>query len=125
MPNWINKNTKQVLRSVAEADLPEDASNYIQDPTFNSIDGQPPKYWKIVSGKVLAMSEAERAEVDAAEAEANFNAAIAEEVDDSAAITRAVVRVVVSEINALREQAGLKPRTMDQVRTAIRSQLGS
>ncbi len=67
MPNYVHRTTKQFLRSIAPADLPEALANYIQDPDLSALAGVPNKYWNISGDTVSEMSRAEKDVVDAAE----------------------------------------------------------
>jgi len=66
MPAWLHRTSKQVLLSIASADLPEAIANYIEDPDMSGVFGIPPKYWIITGDFVSEMSLAQKAVVDAA-----------------------------------------------------------
>ena len=67
MPNWIHRTTKQVLKSVAAADLIEPAGAYIEEPDLAAVAGQPTKYW-VISGDVVSLVDGTtQAAIDAAE----------------------------------------------------------
>jgi len=70
MPAWLHRTTKDYLRSVASADLPEPTGNYIEEPDLSGVAGVPSKYWNINGDVVSEMSPVEKQAVDDAEAAA-------------------------------------------------------
>ncbi len=121
MPNWINRTTKQVLQSIASADLPEAEANYILDPV---LPPPPSRYWNISGDTVSEMSQAEKDVVDAAALEAQRDAT-ANQLDRVEDVLRAFALVVLDEFNTLRAQHGLADRTIAQLKAAIRNKLGT
>ena len=122
MPNWIHRTTKQYLPSVASADLPESEANFIEEPDLSAVSGFASKYWLISGDTVTLMSQAERDAVDAAETVSRRDA-LADELDRTQTILRAFAEVVLDEFNNLRAQHGLQPRTLAQLKTAVRNKL--
>ena len=124
MPNYIHRTTKAQLFSVAEADLPEPVANFIEDPDLSVVAGQPSKYW-VVTGDVISLADqATRDAIDAAETDARRDS-IAGRMDDAEDELRAVVLVLIDEVNVLRELHGLGARTNAQAKTGIRNKLGN
>lgn len=99
MPNYLHRTTKQQLRSIAPADLPEPEANYIRDPDLSAVTGQPPKYWLIAGDTVTLMDQSARDAVDAAELSAESDS-IADELDTPRTIVRAFAEVLLDELNA-------------------------
>lgn len=71
MPSYLHRATKQILNSVASADLPESLANYIEYPDLTAVVGQPSKYWIITADVISLMDQAAMDAVDAAELESN------------------------------------------------------
>lgn len=74
-------------------------------------------------------TETELLSADIASGQANANS---DRLDDTASqldrqddILRAFMLLVLDEVNALRQAAGLQPRTAQQLRNAIRNKLGA
>jgi DNA-directed RNA polymerase alpha subunit len=84
-----------------------------------------PKHWNIAGDVVTEMSPAEKAIVDAAELEASRDATMAAALDDLEEITRAFTQLVRGELNILRALHALPDRTLAQLRSAMRSSLGT
>ena len=70
MPSWLHRTNKGLLVSVAEADLPEIAANYIEEPNLSGVAGVLVKYWKITGDVISEMDQAEKDTVDISEAAA-------------------------------------------------------
>lgn len=98
MPNWVHRTTKQFVRSVASADLPESPANYIEEPDLSAVTGQPAKYW-VITGDTVSLADAPtRAAIDAAEL-SDQRDAIADELQRLQTVTRAFAEVVMDEFN--------------------------
>lgn len=122
MPKWLHRTTKQYLKSIASADLPEAQANYIEEPDLSAVEGQPVKYWNISGDTVSLLDQASRDAVDAAELSAQRDAT-ADEIDTPESYSKAFALVVLDEINLLRSNAGLSTRTAQHLKTAVRNKL--
>ena len=122
MPNWLHRTSKQVLHSVASADLPEVQADYIEEPDLSAVEGRPVKYWVVSGDTVLLLNQSSRDAVDAAEDSGQLDS-IADELEQARTVMRAFAEVMLSEINLLRAEHGLTPRTLRQLRNAVRSKL--
>lgn len=125
MGNYVHRTTKQYLQSYSPNDLPEPLANYIESPDLSNVVGVPTKYWVITGDVITEMSQAEKDAVDAALLSAGRDAVIQREIDDLESVMRQLVKLMVSEINILRQQHALADRTLAQVRTQLRTDLGS
>ncbi len=99
MPKWLHRTTKEYLRSVASADLPESIANYIEEPDFSAITGFPSRYWTITGDVISLMSQAERDAVDVAQLSARRDS-LANEIDQVETYARAFALLVLDEFNA-------------------------
>lgn len=124
MPTWVHRTTKELLVSVPISELPDIVSNYIIFPDLSNVRGVPSIYWIITGDDVTEMSAAEKAVVDQVITDAKRDGVISR-VDNIEDLFRAFAIIVKDEINILRAQHGLPPRTLGQLRTAIRNSLGS
>ncbi len=70
------------------------------------------------------MSQPDRDAVDAA-LEVGTLDAVANELDQARTIMRAFAEVVLDEVNILRAQHGLAPRTLVQLKQAVRAKLSA
>lgn len=125
MGNYVHRTTKQYLQSYSPNDLPEPLANYIESPDLSNVVGVPTKYWVITGDVITEMSQPEKDAVDAALLSAGRDAVIQREIDDLESVMRQLVKLMVSEINILRQQHALADRTLAQVRTQLRDDLGS
>jgi len=124
MPNWLHKTTKQLLHSVCSGELPESKNNYIEEPDLSAVAGQPSKYWTVSGNQVRLMNDTGRAAVDSVELASNRENTLAE-LDQVEGVLRAFTLVLLDEINVLRAQHTLPPRTIAQLKSAVRTKLGS
>lgn len=137
MPNYLHRTTKQYLQSISPASLPEPVENYIFMPDLSAVEGVPNRYWKITGDVVSEMTQEEKATVDAQILNDTRDAIIAE-IDNLEAIMRALTKILISEINILRQQFNtttsevpqlttttFADRTLAQVRNQLRNNLGS
>ena len=137
MPNYLHRTTKQYLRSVSPASLPEPVENYIFMPDLSAVEGVPNRYWKITGDVVNEMTQGEKDTVDMQALNDSRDAIIAE-IDNLESIIRALTKILVSEINILRQQFNattgevqqlttttFADRTLSQVRNQLRNDLGS
>ena len=65
MPNFLHRTEDIYLTSIPATELPEDISNYIQDPDLSAVDGFVIIYWVITGDVVTLMDQAARDTVDA------------------------------------------------------------
>jgi len=148
MPAWLHRTTKQLLASVAAADLPEAQANYIEEPDLIAVTGFPSKYWIITGDVVTLMSPAERAVVDQAELDA-IRDSLVSELNDLELRDRAIILSLLDIVNFLSQQltdiksaatssanyrafstaiSGINAspqRTISEILTLIRTKLGS
>ncbi len=99
---WLHRTTKQVLRSVAPADLPEPAGNYIEEPDLSAVAGTRREYWAITGDIVTPMSQAERDAVDAAEllaANIEIESILSEELDGAGRPENIRIRALIELFN--------------------------
>lgn len=124
---------KQVLRyerSVNTPDYSSDQKNLI-NPDVSALNGVPVKYWKCQNGGVVAMTQAERDDLDLAAATANTAAVkvMAKAAIDDTSIDgyrlQAILEIVMDEINILRAQHGLPARTSTQLRNAVKTKINA
>ena len=123
MANVLNRTTKAYLTSVNTPDYP--VQDWIIDPDVSSVAGFPSYYWTITGDVVTLMSQAERDAVDAQRAADAVAQNIQANKDrfDNEDILRAVVKLMIDEVNTLRALHSLADRTAAQARTAIRNAL--
>ena len=122
MPLYIHRSTFQRLPSTSPASLPEPEANYVMDPDESAIAGWPSKYWILTGDIFTLMDQAARDAVDAAEDIARLDN-IADELDQTQSIMKAFAEVVLDEINILRGEHALTPRTLAQLKAAVRGKL--
>lgn len=125
MPNYVHRTTKQYLQSWSPNDLPEPLANYIENPDLSAVIGVPSIYWIITGDVITEMSQAEKDAVDEAILSAGRDAAIEAEIDNLESVMRQLVKLIVDELNILRQQHSLADRTLAQVRTQLRDDLGT
>lgn len=98
MPVWIHRTTKQVLQSVASADLTEAEANYIEAPDLSAVAGQPRKYW-IITGDVISLADAAAQLVIDADLLTALRDTVADEIERAESYTRAFALLVLDEFN--------------------------
>jgi hypothetical protein len=138
MGNYLHRTTKQYLQSWSPNDLPEALANYIEDPDLSTVVGVPSMYWIITGDVVSEMNQSEKDVVDTAIVSASRDAEIQAQVDNLESTQRQVLKLMIAEINILRQQintttaegseltnTSLTDRTLSQVKTQIRNDLGS
>lgn len=125
MPNYLHRTTKQYLPSTSPNNLPEPRENYIRDPDLSGVVGVSSTYWTITGDVVSEMSPAEKSAVDQALLDNSRDAKIQSVVDDIESDMRQVVKMIIAELNILRQSHGLPDRTLAQVRTQLRNGYGS
>lgn len=138
MGNYLHRTTKQYLQSHSPNDLPEPLANYIEEPDLSAVAGAPSKYWTITGDVVTEMSQGEKDAVNAANLSAARDAAIQAEVNELESVIRQLTKLIVDELNILRQQFNITTgeagqltdtafadRTLAQVRTQLRNDLGT
>ncbi len=139
MPNndWVHRTTRQHLTrhspASMEARFGEPFKNvdgepfhvdWIFNPDLAAVEGRPTKYWIITSDLITLMTVAEQAVVDTA-TQATRRDQIVTQLDQVEDLLRAFMQVVLDEVNVLRFEHGLAPRTLAQLRKVVRDKLGS
>lgn len=138
MGDYVHRMTKQYLQSVSPNDLPEPLANYIEDPDLSAVVGVPNRYWVITGDVITEMDQAAKDAVDAQILSDSRDSAIQAEIDNLESVLRQLTKLMVSEINILRQQfntttaevvqatdTALADRTIAQVKAQLRSDLGS
>ncbi len=122
MADVLNRTTRQFQPSVNTPDFP--VADWIINPDMSAVTGFASKYWVITGDVVTLMSAAEQGAVDD-QALQTTRDAVADQMDGVEDVLRAFALVVLDEINTLRAQHLMQPRTIAQLKTAIRGKLGS
>lgn len=146
MSSVLNRTTKQYLASVNTPDYP--TAQWIIEPDLSAVVGFDSRYWTITGDVVTLMSPAERAAVDASLLTAERDA-VAAQLQQTENVLRAFMLTVLDELNlhALKHNAILDAidaganlsavktnilaiadypqRTESQLRTTVRSKLGT
>jgi hypothetical protein len=138
MGDYVHRTTKQYLQSVSPNDLPEPLANYIEDPDLSAVEGVPNRYWVITGDVITEMDQAAKDAVDAQLLSDARDAAIQAEIDELESVLRQLTKLIVDELNILRQQFNtttaesqqltdttLTDRTLSQVRSQLRGDLGS
>ena len=138
MGDYLHRTTKQYLQSASPNDLPEPLANYIESPDLSAVEGVPNIYWVITGDDVTEMSQAQKDAVDAVILSNARDGAIQIEIDNLESVMRQLTKLIVSEINILRQQFNattaevqqlttttFNDRTMAQVKAQLRIDLGS
>ena len=113
MANVLNRTTKQYLTSVSTPDYP--TGDWIINPDLSATTGEPNKYWVITGDVVSVMKQSEKDTVDAAEEKARLDG-----VEDEVG-TDKTADALLDEINTLRAIESLAAKTVDDLKTAVRS----
>lgn len=122
MPRWLHRSTRKMLDSVASADLPEPVENYIEDPDLSAVGSAPPHHWQITGDVITLLDQAGRDSADATVSDARLDS-VADGIEVSGTLLRAFAEVLLVEINTLRAEHSMAPRTLSQIRDAIRGRL--
>lgn len=138
MPNYLHRTTKQYLQSVSPSSLPEPMGNYIYMPDLSAVAGVPSIYWIITGDIVSEMSQAEKDAVDSAILSGARDSVIEAEIDELESVMRQLTKMIISEINILRQQlntttaeaaqltdTNFTDRTIAQVKNQLRNDLGT
>jgi len=118
---------QNVTEVIPSANTPDYSSrtDVLVNPNLSSVSGVLRRFWKVVGSTVDPMTAGEQATVDAAtgaavdaamrtEAQGQFSGQVS-----TGQALRALVHVLLGELNTLRDQHGLAPRTLAQAKTAI------
>jgi hypothetical protein len=124
MDDWIDLSTKLPLRS-----------DVLVNPDLSALEGiVPRRWWKHEAGAVVEFTQAEKdalAAAEAAQEQANIDAVRTEaaqrfdEYDEVNLLFRAFANIVMDELNILRDLHSLAPRTLAQLKTAIKNKVTS
>ena len=138
MGNYLHRTSKQYLKSWSPNDLPEPLANYIEEPDLSAVVGVPAKYWIVTDNVITEMSQPEKDAIDAQALSDVRDAAMQEQIDGLESVMRQLARMMVDEINILRQQfntttgesgqltdTAFADRTLSQVRTQLRNDLGT
>jgi len=117
--NALNRITLQLKRSVNTPDYP--IADWVINPDLSPVIGVANEYWKLLGDVVSEMSQAEKDAIDLANLEASKDTT-ANTIDVDPYL-RAFALIMLDEINNLRAQHGLNPRTKAQLKTALRNKL--
>lgn len=140
MPNndWVNRTTKEHLSRMSPGDMGRrfgisfvDANGHavsntewIFNPDLAAVEKFSVKYWIITGDVVGLLPQAEREAIDVAESTVQRDAT-ADQLDLVEDLLRGLALTILDEINVLRSQHSLAPRTLAQLKTAIRGKLGN
>jgi len=127
--------TNQVKRYLKSVNTPEyvgrtdvvifDKSN--PPSNLDILTNIPIQYWKHNNGSIVEMTTAEKTAIDDEElAQAIIdkrNEANQKLITDEGQLTRAFVEIVMNEINILRAEHSLPPRTLKQLKNAIKKKI--
>ena len=122
MASVLNRTTKQYLSSVNTPDY--NPAEWIISPDVSAVIGWDTKYWEISGDNVSLADLPTRNAIDAAELTARLDAT-ADSVDGVGSFERALVKLIVGQLNVLRAQHGLADITLAQAKTALRNELES
>ena len=138
MGNFLHRTTKQYLQSFSPNDLPEPLANYIEEPDLSAVEGVPNRYWIITGDVVSEMDQTAKDALDAQLLSDNRDTAMQAEIDELESVLRQLSKMIVSELNILRQQFNdttgesgqltdttVTDRTLAQVRAQLRSDLGT
>jgi hypothetical protein len=98
MSLWLHKTTKKILRGMHAGQLPEPASNYIEDPSLDFVKDVPRKYWIISDFDVLPADSIQRIAIDNALLTAARDR-LADEMDTLESYNRAFALLILDEFN--------------------------
>ena len=119
MASVLNRATLQFLESVNTPDYPE--PDWIISPDMSGVAGVPHRFWKLVGDAPVEMDQGEKDAVTAVRLDAERDEL--EIAHDARDLAGASIRLMVKEINILRVDASLAPRTTAQVKSALRSEI--
>ena len=128
MANVLNRNTglvapygKDYRTSVNSPDF--SVSEWIINPDLSAVQGFDTIYWDISGDNVTLADFTTRQARDAELADLQLQRQREDQKSrfDAEDVLRAVVKLLLDELNTLRGLHGLQPRTAEQARTAIRN----
>ena len=136
--DWINRTTKQHLSHMSPGDMGRrfgtsfvdtdghgaSTAEWIYNPDLSAVAGFASSYWTIAGDTVTLISQAQRDAVDV-QIQSDNRDSTTNQLDGLEDLLRSFALVVLDEFNVLRAQHGLNPRTIAQLKSAIRSKLGS
>ena len=122
MPLYIHRTTFQRLPSTSPSSLTEPEANYVKDPDESAITGEPSRYWILTLDVFTLMKKPARDAVDDALDVERLDS-VSDELDRTQTIMKAFAQVVLDEFNLLRAEHGLVPRTLAQLKNAVRGKL--
>ena len=123
MANVLNRTTKEYRVSANTPDFP--VADWIINPDVSAVAGFATQYWIITGDVVTLMTPAERDAVDAANLAAGRDE-VSDQLDELEDVLRAFALTVLDEFNVLRvNEHGLAPRTIAQLKNAVRNKLGT
>lgn len=122
MATVLNRATKQLIESANTPEYP--VGQWIINPNLSAVAGFASKYWIITGDNVILMDAAARAALDSAELNTQLDA-VSNQIDTAQSYNRAFAEIVMDEINILRANDSLPPRTLAQLKTALRNKLGA
>lgn len=129
MPDYVHTTTLDLYRS----QWPQPAGTVeLTRAEYNAASAIPHKYRKWTGSAVAEMTQAEKDAVDAAleaariaalrtDADANLSV----NRDDRSLIIRALAKTILDEINILRAEHALAPRTFAQMVTAVKNKIAA
>jgi len=123
MADVIHPTTLKYLKSVS---TPEYPPPWVINPDMTQVAGVPPQHWKwdTPANRPVPMTAGEIAAYEAGVSDANADAQVAPlssaNVPD---LLRALALVVMDEVNSLRGQHGLAPRTVAQLKAALKAKM--
>lgn len=129
MPDYVHTTTLDLYRS----QWPQPAGTVkLTRAEYNAASAIPARYRKWTGSAVEEMTQAEKDAVDAA-LEAARRAALRTEADanlgvnrdDRSLIIRALAKTILDEINILRAEHALAPRTFAQMVTAVKNKIAA
>lgn len=120
MSSVLNRTTRQFRVSVNTPDFP--VADWIINPDMSATVGEPQRYWVITGDVVSVMNQSAKDAVDA-QIETDRLDSIADQLDQTQTFFKAFAQVMLDEINLLRGQHSLAPRTLSQLKTAVRGKL--
>ena len=137
---WVNRATRAFIQQTSSGEMerlfpgevlhdisgePTSNANWIHAPDLSAVVGFRNIYWIITGDVVSLMSPPERNAVDAAAQSARRDAQVENDLDGLESTLRQIVKLVMSELNILRQLHGLPDRTLSQLRNALRGGYGN
>ena len=122
-----NDDGLQVKKYIQSVDIaPYSDPKNIIDPDLSLLIGVDKKYWKCENGGVVEMTQGEKDALDLAEINADIQSNRTSSKNYfNETQARALIEILISEINILRSNDGLSDRTIQQLKTAIDNKIDS